>query len=147
MIYILCQSNTVYSIFFKLNDFSYFLPSITYQIEANNLEKMCLPRGCYLLQSYAFAAPKGSHLIDMINRALLEMREDGSLSQLQRRWWRFSGECSNIDGREFSEKVNFIQVIGSFASSSLSDVFVFFFFCFFCFFFFLPLHKFCDGVL
>lgn len=52
----------------------------------------------------ALATKKGSVIGDKLNKALLELRESGELDQLEQRWWRFSGECSDIDGRLFSQR-------------------------------------------
>ena len=55
-------------------------------------------------QSYGLATQKGSAIGSLLNKAMLELRESGELDMLRQRWWRFSGECSDIDGRKFSQK-------------------------------------------
>uniref|UniRef100_A0A0B7B4D5 Ionotropic glutamate receptor C-terminal domain-containing protein n=1 Tax=Arion vulgaris TaxID=1028688 RepID=A0A0B7B4D5_9EUPU len=53
--------------------------------------------------SLAFALPKGSEWKIKINNALQKLTEDGRLEQLREQYWRFNGECLNIDGRTFVE--------------------------------------------
>lgn len=55
-------------------------------------------------QSYGLAVQKGSHLAPLLNKAILELRESGELDLLRQRWWRFAGECSDIDGRMYTQK-------------------------------------------
>ena len=58
----------------------------------------------FLAQNYGLATQKGSAIGSLLNKAMVEMRESGELEMLRQRWWRFSGECSDIDGRKFSQK-------------------------------------------
>ncbi|KAK7102249.1 hypothetical protein V1264_020494 [Littorina saxatilis] len=55
-------------------------------------------------RAYGLATQKGSAIGSLINKAILKLRENGELDMLHQRWWRFSGECSDIDGRKFSQK-------------------------------------------
>lgn len=55
-------------------------------------------------RSYGLAVQKGSHLAPLLNKAILELRESGELDLLRQRWWRFAGECSDIDGRMYTQK-------------------------------------------
>ena len=38
-------------------------------------------------ESYGIALPSGSELVEPINLALLELREDGTYAQLYRKWF------------------------------------------------------------
>ncbi|CAG5118883.1 unnamed protein product [Candidula unifasciata] len=51
--------------------------------------------------SLAFAVRKGSVWKTIFNKAIDDLRENGRLDQLKDKYWRFKGECSNIDGRKY----------------------------------------------
>lgn len=36
-----------------------------------------------------------------ISDAIVDLRASGYLDQLRDKYWRFAGECSNIDGRKY----------------------------------------------
>ncbi|CAL1526648.1 unnamed protein product [Lymnaea stagnalis] len=61
--------------------------------------------------SMAFAVKKGSVWRNKINDALVELQEEGFLTQLKDKYWRFSGACSNIDGRKFQETAGFLSTL------------------------------------
>lgn len=55
-------------------------------------------------KSYGLAVQKGNALGPLLSKAILELRESGELELLRQRWWRFAGECSDIDGRKYTQK-------------------------------------------
>lgn len=61
--------------------------------------------------SMAFAVRKGSVWRNKINEALVQLQEEGFLNQLKDKYWRFGGECSNIDGRKFKETAGFLSTL------------------------------------
>lgn len=52
------------------------------------------------LRSYGLALPKGSPLLHAFNRAVLELTEDGTLEELERRWYVERGQCWNVTAAE-----------------------------------------------
>ncbi|XP_076469459.1 glutamate receptor 1-like [Babylonia areolata] len=55
-------------------------------------------------RSLALATQKGHVITSLLDKGLEEMRASGELNMMQERWWRFAGECSHIDGRQYSQK-------------------------------------------
>ncbi|KAL8611226.1 hypothetical protein ACOMHN_013657 [Nucella lapillus] len=55
-------------------------------------------------RSYAIATKKGHVIGSLLTKALEELETSGDLGMMKQRWWRFSGECSHIDGRQYSQK-------------------------------------------
>ncbi|XP_077981647.1 glutamate receptor 2-like [Glandiceps talaboti] len=49
--------------------------------------------GTINLKSFGLAFPKNDSRTDSFSRALLELREDGTLDMLYEKWWRGSGLC------------------------------------------------------
>lgn len=52
------------------------------------------------LRSYGLALPKGSPLLHAFNAAVLELAEDGTLEELERRWYVDRGQCWNVTAAE-----------------------------------------------
>ncbi|XP_012945575.1 glutamate receptor 3 [Aplysia californica] len=61
--------------------------------------------------SMAFALPKGSYWRAKINEALSDIKSEGLLTQLKDKYWRFGGDCSNIDGRKYISSAGFLSTL------------------------------------
>ncbi|BFZ08850.1 hypothetical protein BsWGS_11888 [Bradybaena similaris] len=59
--------------------------------------------------SLAFAVRKGSVWRDKFSDEIVKLRENGFLDQLKDKYWRFGGECSNIDGRKYFKTGNHLS--------------------------------------
>uniref|UniRef100_A0A2C9KUT0 Ionotropic glutamate receptor C-terminal domain-containing protein n=1 Tax=Biomphalaria glabrata TaxID=6526 RepID=A0A2C9KUT0_BIOGL len=51
----------------------------------------------------AFAVRKGSVWKGIFNTIIEDLKDNGYLEQLKDKYWRFSGDCTNIDGRKYVE--------------------------------------------
>ncbi|KAH9496321.1 Glutamate receptor 2 [Bulinus truncatus] len=59
----------------------------------------------------AFAVKKGSVWKKILNDAIEDLKDSGLLEQLKEKYWRFSGDCSNYDGRKFLETAGYLSTL------------------------------------
>ncbi|BFZ10882.1 hypothetical protein BsWGS_13921 [Bradybaena similaris] len=82
-------------------NFAVFMETATAEYVARRNCKLMIYGEDLFPTALAFALQKGSPWTDKINNAIDQLRQDGILELLKDRYWRFSGECINIDGRKF----------------------------------------------
>lgn len=81
--------------------FVMFMESASAEYYARNHCNLMLFGDNLFPTSMAFALPKTSVYRKRINDALREIREDGMMKELEDRYWKFGGNCDNVDGRKY----------------------------------------------
>jgi hypothetical protein len=61
--------------------------------------------------SMAFAMKKGSYWKEKINNAITDLVTDGYLDNLHDKYWRFNGDCNNVDGRQLLKNAGFMSTL------------------------------------
>ncbi|XP_071044207.1 glutamate receptor 1 isoform X2 [Parasteatoda tepidariorum] len=54
-------------------------------------------------KGYGVATPLGSNIRDLLNLAVLSMKEKGDLARLENKWWYDRSECRNSDSKESTQ--------------------------------------------
>ncbi|GFQ93706.1 glutamate receptor 1 [Trichonephila clavata] len=54
-------------------------------------------------KGYGVATPLGSNIRDLLNLAVLSMKEKGDLARLENKWWYDRSECKNGDSKESTQ--------------------------------------------
>ena len=86
-------------------DYVFFTDSTTVEYL---LERNCILRevgGVFQTRGAAFAFPMSSEYQDVIALALLQMVEEGRITELYNKWWRQPGLCSSMVSQEPKECV------------------------------------------
>ncbi|OWA49771.1 Glutamate receptor 2 [Hypsibius exemplaris] len=61
-------------------------------------------------KGYGIATQAGSLLTEKISRLILDLKEDGTLAQMQREWWIEKGECGPADADKGDSKNNELKL-------------------------------------
>ncbi|CAG5127192.1 unnamed protein product, partial [Candidula unifasciata] len=98
-------------------NFAIFLETSTAEYVARRNCELMIYGESLFPSALAFGLRRGSPLKNKINKAIEELRENNFLESLKEQYWRFSGECVNIDGRQFVQTENCVHSQGGILSS------------------------------